>query len=245
MNPTSRKIFIVLCSVLFATSVTYAQSTPNQTIIPCLTPQQTEAQKHIVQGFQYLRAKDFQEAAKSFEKSIESAPSMCAYRTLSYAYRELNRYQEAASAARKAIDISPDDSMSYHNYGTALVYLKRHGEAVEALKKAIELHPQHRQSQITLSWAYLEMNRFQDAPEMGRESVRLFPANAVAYNNLGYALYRLGKNDEAITACRKPLNSTLNTVRLTLTWLTLMPLKIGLPTQFTSSKKSSGFFPPI
>lgn len=49
---------------------------------------------------------------------------MCAYRTLSYVYRELKRYQEAAANAKKSIEISPSDSMSYNNYGHALVYLK-------------------------------------------------------------------------------------------------------------------------
>ncbi len=62
------------------------------------------------------------------------------------------------------------------------------------------------------------MERFEDAAEQARITIQYFPQHVMAYNNLGYALTRMGKYDEAIVALKKALeiDPTLEKARVNL-----------------------------
>ena len=57
------------------------------------------------------------------------------------AYSQTKKYDEAAAAYRKAIELKPDESAYQNNLGIVLGNAGKIDEATQALQKAAELNP--------------------------------------------------------------------------------------------------------
>ena len=55
----------------------------------------------------------------------------------------LNKYQEAKSNLKKAIELQPDYAEAYNNLGNAYKEMEEYNEAILVYEKAIELNPQY------------------------------------------------------------------------------------------------------
>ena len=64
-----------------------------------------------------------------------------AFFCLGKAYRELSRYQEAATALKRAVLLKSDYARAYHFLGLVLIDLGRYEEAAAALVKAYTFNP--------------------------------------------------------------------------------------------------------
>jgi len=93
---------------------------------------------------------------------------------------------------------APDNDRAHNNLGNALFVLGRIPEALEQYERALRLHPlDNADAQYNLGNCYLQEGRLPEAIEHGAEAVRLAPANPEAHNNLGMALERTGRSQEA------------------------------------------------
>jgi tetratricopeptide (TPR) repeat protein len=113
------------------------------------------------------------------------------------------RPAEAAKAARRVVELTPDDSVSQLNLGIALVQQGRVAVAEIALRRATELAPNDVVAHGMLGEALLTLGRNADAEIAFRRATELAPNNVAAHRLLGKALLDLGRNAVAEVALRR------------------------------------------
>ena len=121
---------------------------------------------------------------------------------------ELQRYQEAEVAYRKAIEIDPKSVFAWGSLGFLLHdHLQRHQEAEEAYRKVIEIDPND-----AIIWSNLgrllhyELQRYKEAGKAYRKAIEIDPSDAWAWGNLGFVLRVLQRYEEAEAAYRKAID---------------------------------------
>ena len=125
------------------------------------------------------------------------------------------RFQEAEMRYRRAISIQPDYAPAHVNLGMVLVALRRPDEAIEAYTRAIELGSVDvdLDSQTgKCSAAGGEAVRGDSSTFGGR--LRQGEQSAEMHSNLGIALRRTGRQDEAIVAYREAVQVNPNNALL-------------------------------
>jgi tetratricopeptide (TPR) repeat protein len=112
---------------------------------------------------------------------------------------KLERYDEAESAYRKAIELEGDCFVVWGHLGDLLGDCAgRAGEAEEAYRKAVELKPDYARA-----WAKLgrildkEFHRGEDAERAYRKAIELEPESAWAWDHYGQLLQSRERYDEA------------------------------------------------
>jgi tetratricopeptide (TPR) repeat protein len=91
--------------------------------------------------------KDYKEAIKSYEKSLEFKPEFYpAWLGKGLALTSLKQYTEALTAFDKAIDIEANDAFVWANRGFVLEKMGQKQEAIASYKKAIQIDPKFQQA---------------------------------------------------------------------------------------------------
>lgn len=130
------------------------------------------------------------------------------------------RYTEAAAAYTKAIELvgkpeKTDWSLFYYR-GTTLERSKQWARAEPDFLKALELNPAEADVLNYLGYSWVDMGMNLDRGlEMIRQAVELQPDNGYIVDSLGWAYYRLGRYEDAVTQLEKavllrPEDPTLN-----------------------------------
>lgn len=128
------------------------------------------------------------------------------FSNLGSALRRLGKLDESIAACREATRLDPDFADAYNNLANALVDRQRDAEAVEALNRLIALRPQVIDQRLMLARALLQLpGRAAEAIEALEALLKLAPRNASALNNLGVALRKLKRNEEADRAYRQAI----------------------------------------
>jgi len=116
---------------------------------------------------------------------------------------ESGNLEEAIATYRRAIELNPDLSWSYHNLGEALAKLGKLEEAIAAFRCAIELNPDFSWSYHHLGDALDRQEQWEEAVVAFRRAIELNPEHFGSYVGLGQSLAKLGQLDEAIVAYRR------------------------------------------
>jgi tetratricopeptide (TPR) repeat protein len=172
-----------------------------------IDPEHAHSYYHL--GVVLHRQGKLDEAIAALRKVIELDPKLAAN-----AYTELGMilcsgkhdYENGIAAFRQVIVLVPKSARAHHNLGRAL---HRHGKRDEA----IACHHQAIKLDSKFSLAYFDLgvllcdhkHDYQGGITALRQAIALEPKNAGAHHNLGYALSRLGKLDEAIVSYRKTI----------------------------------------
>ena len=114
-------------------------------------------------------------------------------------------YDEAITAAERAIALDSNDSGSHLAMGWALVYAGRHSEAVVSIKRAMRLDPFYGETfgNIGLGAAYFHMEQFEEAATLLEKALKHNPENFMPLWYLGAAYGHLGREQEAKAALAK------------------------------------------
>ncbi len=80
---------------------------------------------------------------EQWEKMAREAPDGMAYLSLGSAYREAERYEEAAAALRKAIEFDPTLSRAYQLLAQTMIKASADDQAVEVLTKGYAVAAEH------------------------------------------------------------------------------------------------------
>jgi tetratricopeptide (TPR) repeat protein len=120
--------------------------------------------------------------------------------------------QRALNEAQAEIAKNPQDAFAWFNLGTNLVYFERYGEAGDAYDKALKLGLPWRFTRYQFGpyIAYFNQGRFQDVIDLA--DATLFRTYKAEESHLwrGWAEYRLGERDKAISDFQDALSINPN-----------------------------------
>jgi type IV pilus assembly protein PilF len=110
--------------------------------------------------------------------------------------------QQAMMEFQKALELDAEFPEALNAKGLLLhVVFKKLDDAMVALKKAIELKPKFSEAKTNLGNLYMDLKRYDDAIGMYQEALGdiLYATPYIAESNLGWAKYKKGLTEEAIT----------------------------------------------
>ena len=125
------------------------------------------AEAYASRGFvQTFRRRNWQEAEKSFRKSIELNPN---YATAHHWYAQVlsvqGRTDEAKNEMRKALEINPNSHNFWADLGQIYYFSREYGEAEKYCRKALEIYPDFTFAHQYLVDIYLQTGRHGEAIE--------------------------------------------------------------------------------
>jgi serine/threonine protein kinase/TolB-like protein/Tfp pilus assembly protein PilF len=135
--------------------------------------------------------------------------------TLGYVLYRARRFEECAAAFRRATELQPDNAWAFQALGAALHEAGHATEAEAAYKKAIAVDP----GAASMAWASLgtlhyESDRAPEAVEAFRKALELEPASGVMHRNLGDALARQSRAEEARAEWREGVARSASALRV-------------------------------
>ena len=145
------------------------------------------------------------EAEKAFKESIQRNPkdlqSHIAYGNM---LRGRERFAEAAAAYSRAMDLMTNpargDWTVYYFRGIAYERTKQWPKAEADFRRALELFPDQPLVLNYLGYSWVDMGvNLEEGLDLVRKAVELRPNDGYIVDSLGWAYYRLGRFDDAVT----------------------------------------------
>ena len=113
--------------------------------------------------------------------------------------REANAYQEAYDVLGQALKKMPDTPDLLYDYAMAAEKVNRVDVLETNLRKLIELRPDHAHAYNALGYTFAERNeRLPEARDLIEKALKLAPDDAFIMDSMGWVLYRMGRNREAL-----------------------------------------------
>lgn len=111
----------------------------------------------------------------------------------------------AEQAFRAAIDLAPNFTAAYYNFGNFLQEKGKIDESIENYRRALEIQPDLAEVCNNLGNALNARGDFKEAVAICRRAIRLGPGVAGSHISLGNALRAQGEPDEAIASYRRAI----------------------------------------
>lgn len=167
-----------------------------------------------------MRADRVDAALEVLEQLSRAHPELSdVWTTLGDTLRSQERYEEAAKAYDKALELAGEDDKSqwflYYARGISNERTKHWDRAEADLRKALELNPDQPQVLNYLGYSYVEKNEnLDEALSMIERAVAATPDGYII-DSLGWAYYRLGRYDDAVVQMERaiefmPVDSLVN-----------------------------------
>ena len=103
-------------------------------------------------------------AIESYTKATEIAPKFSQpYNQLGYAYRFLEKYDDAEKAFQKYIELIPDDPNPYDSYAELLMKMGKFEQSIEMYQKALSFNPNFVASHIGIATNLNFMGKHEEA----------------------------------------------------------------------------------
>ena len=144
---------------------------------PAVKEKSLTAEAWFERGLAFQQNKNLEEALRCYHKVIQLGADQknlsSTYSNLGVLLSDLERYAEAESAYRKAIDLNPSDATTYYNLGNLLSdeHFKRYDEAESAFRKAIELNPSDAKAYSNLGILLKKLERYAEAESAYRKAI--------------------------------------------------------------------------
>jgi tetratricopeptide (TPR) repeat protein len=159
----------------------------------------------VQRGVIYAMNGRYEEAEKEFQAaSHHSAARDSAYTALGLSYIQQGDVGKAVQVLRERAKQDSGNAALQYLLGEALIRTgvgpgdEEYAEALAALEKSVRVNPNFAYSHIDLAKLYLMQNRNAEAIQHLRASVAIDNTSVQAYAQLGAALRKEGKTDEAL-----------------------------------------------
>ena len=122
------------------------------------------------------------------------------HNNLGNAYVATEKWLEAETCFRRALEWKTDYAEAHYNLGSALRAQGRFEDAVASYKQALAHRPNHAETYLNLGNALQAQGKLEDAAEACRQALALKPNLATAHNNLGNLYVAQNHFEAALTA---------------------------------------------
>jgi tetratricopeptide (TPR) repeat protein len=144
------------------------------------------------------------EGAAAYEKAVKASPDSVNYRyALGSLYWKQFRYEDATREFTEILRREPNEPRASFNLGDIYLTNGEAAKAVPFLEIAVKNFPDEFDTRFALGRAYLLTNKYQTAIEQLESAVKLRPEIAEGFYQLGLALQKHGRREEAKTAFKK------------------------------------------
>jgi superkiller protein 3 len=151
-------------------------------------------------GWCYNDLDIFENAIDRLKKAVVlNKNDQYAWQELGYAYKKTAKNADALSCINKAIEIKPDYALAYKQLGDIYQNLDKNTEAIAAYKKCYVYDNENDDACYNLGYIYNGQGQYDLALEWLNKANNIKKGVDV-YNEIGFANYKLKKNDEAISA---------------------------------------------
>ena len=156
----------------------------------------------------------YDDATRELLKAVQGDPSNHVWqRMLGDVYAAAKQDSDAAAVYERVIGLQPRYWAGYLSYALFHYNRGRYDEAAQLLEQLIQWTPDHAQALAALGGVYVAMRRNADAEIVSQRSCSLKPTRA-CYVNLGIALQRQRRSEEAIAAYERALAFGTPTIAL-------------------------------
>lgn len=171
-----------------------------------LKPTYVDSYLHL--GFLFYRLKQYEEAIPSLSEAIRLDPDQAkAYLLLGLTYYQMKQYQRASEIFEEGIEHNPKSADLHFNLGTVYDKLSRFDDLVEAMETTLDLDPDHADALNYLGYSYADRGiRMKEALQLTQRAVALRPNNGYYIDSLGWALYKLGRLDQALAELKRAVD---------------------------------------
>jgi len=157
---------------------------------------------------------NYQRAIDLYTDALDIDPSNQAlYSNRSACYCSLQKFQEAAADARKAIELKPDWSRAYQRLGAALQGQKLFQDAIEAFTKASQLDPNNANIKQDIATCQAQLQQQRAQPNPFAEIAQLFTPDkldSLRYNPLTQQFFNEPDFVQIIENIKRDPNSIMN-----------------------------------
>ncbi len=156
-------------------------------------------------GFVTYRLKRNEQAISYLNNAVELNPRRPEpYLLLGLTYFQMKDYQGAKVKLEEGILQDPSNAELHFNLGTAWDKLDRFDEVVREMEQTLELNPDHADALNYLGYSYADRGiEVEKALELTQRAVELKPHNGYYVDSLAWALYKLGRVDEALETIQR------------------------------------------
>jgi tetratricopeptide (TPR) repeat protein len=117
--------------------------------------------------------------------------------------RDASAYKEAFELLGQALQRMPDYPDLLYDYAMAAEKVDRIDLLETNLRKLIQIRPDHAHAYNALGYTFADRNqRLPEAHQLIEKALKLAPEDAFIMDSMGWVLYRLGRNKEAIEYLR-------------------------------------------
>jgi len=114
----------------------------------------SDPQARNLYGNHFFGRQDWDAAIEQFTKAIAADPKFAAsYNQLGYAYRFVNKYDEAEQTFKKYTELLPNDPNPYDSYAELLMKRGKFDESIASYEKALAVDPN-----FVASWVGISLN---------------------------------------------------------------------------------------
>ena len=166
----------------------------------------------VQQGEQYMSAQSryagvlakqgkLTEARKHLQQVDATSPEQRVRLTQAEAQllREANAHKEAFELLGAALQKTPENPDLLYDYAMAAEKVDRVDLLEENLRKLIKIRPDHAHAYNALGFTFADRNvRLTEAHELLTRALKLAPDDAFIMDSMGWVLYRMGRNREAL-----------------------------------------------
>lgn len=180
-------------------------SQANENCVQAIELANAGAEGHVCLGLLANGTGRYQDAVKEFRLAVDLEPANDeAYIGLAQAYQNLGRLNEAEQTYEQVINLRPQYPQGYTMLGAFYLEQAQYDKAVGMFKHAVELAPESARHYSNLGGAYLAEAEYEQAIPALQHSISISPSFP-AYNNLGTALLRVRRFNEAAAAYEQTL----------------------------------------
>ncbi len=158
-------------------------------------------------GFVSYRLKRNEKALSYLEEAVKLNPKRPEpYLLLGLTYFQMKEYQQAKDRLEDGIHQDPSNAELHFNLGTIYDKLDRFDEVVREMEQALELDSEHADALNYLGYSYADRGiNMEKAVSLTQRAVTLKPHNGYYVDSLAWALYKVGRIDEALEMMQRAL----------------------------------------
>jgi len=194
-------------SVRFALGITlvsggrHAEAVQELQRVLAQQPNNDEARRYLGRALAGLGRLD--EALAEWRKALVTRPNNWqALSDIGRAMFEARRFEEAEAAYRQLVALQADNVTGHQGLGAVFLRQNRIREALENYERAMAITPAG-QVLSSMGTLYFQQGDFQKAADTYRRAIAVRPNSPMTHRNLGDALTRLGRRDDALVSYRK------------------------------------------